>query len=271
MISLDIKLIALDLDGTLLDEDKKIPLETVGMIKEVMATGVIVTLVSARPVGSMLPYAKQLGLEAPLISLSGAYITDMKQERILLRRPVDLVKFRDMISIFEEKNFYIKVYYEEQLVVQEATSETIEYSRIFGVPYKTVGSKGLRTLTQPPLRIYLCNEPVKIQEAAETLKGWTDYFHVIRDTDHGLEIVERTVSKGSGLKAICQELNVPMSNVMAIGNEGSDISMIREVGLGIAMGNACAELKQYAVDVTKTNTECGVGYAIQKYILNRSF
>lgn len=269
MISSDIQLIALDLDGTLLDEDKKIPSQTIEIIKEVMDKGVIVTLVSARPVCSMMPYAEQLGLEAPLISLSGAYITDMKKERVLLRKPVDLLKFREMISIFEERNFYIKVYYEEQLVVQEATQETIEYSRIFGVPYKAVGSKGLRVLQEPPLRVFLFNEPLKIQEASQILKRWSDDFHVIRDTDHGLEIVEHTVSKGTALKAICQEFNVPMFNVMAIGNEGSDISMIREAGLGIAMGNACAELKQYAFGVTKTNTECGVGYAIQKYILNR--
>ncbi|MBP2627038.1 MAG: Cof-like hydrolase [Firmicutes bacterium] len=269
MINSDIKFIALDLDGTLLDDNKKIPRQAVDIIKEVMNRGVIVTLVSARPLRSMLPYAQQLGLEAPLISLSGSYITDMKQERILLRKPVDLLKFREIISIFEERNFYIKVYYEGQLVVQEAIQETIEYKKIFGVPYTEVGSKGLRRLQEPPLRIFLYNEPLQIQEAAQILKGWSEYFHVIRDTDHGLEIVERTVSKGAALKVICQEMDILMSNVMAIGNEGSDISMIREAGLGIAMGNACAELKQYAVDVTKTNTECGVGYAIQKYILNR--
>jgi len=269
MIRSDIQLIALDLDGTLLDDKKRIPIQTVEMIKEVIGKGVIVTLVSARPVCSMMPYAEQLGLKAPLISLSGAYITDMKQKRILLRKPVNLLKFREMISIFEDRDFYIKVYYEEQVVVQHETPETIEYSRIFGVPHITVGSKGLRVLKEPPLRVFLFNEPQQIKEASRILKEWSDYFNVIRDTDHGLEIVERTVSKGAALKAICLELNVPMSSVMAIGNEGSDIAMIREAGLGIAMGNACAELKQCAVDVTKTNSECGVGYAIQKYILNR--
>jgi len=269
MISSDIQLIALDLDGTLLNDEKNIPRQTIEMIKEVMGRGVIVTLVSARPVCSMMPYAEQLGLKAPLISLSGAYITDMKQERILFRKPVDLLKFREMISIFEERNFYIKVYYEKQLVVQETTQETIEYSRMFGVPYKAVGSKGLRILIEPPLRVFLFNEPLQIQEASQILKEWSDYFHVIRDTDQGLEIVERTVSKGAALTTLCLELNVPMNHVMAIGNEGSDIAMIQAAGLGIAMGNACEELKECAVHVTKTNTECGVGYAIQKYILNR--
>ena len=269
MIIPDIELIALDLDGTLLNEEKRIPLQTVEMIKKVMSKGVIVTLVSARPVCSMIPYAKQLGLQAPLISLSGAYITDMKQEKILLRKPMDLVKFREMVSIFEDENFYIKVYYEEQVVVEQATQETIEYSRIFGVPHIAVGSKELRNLQQPPLRVFLFNESSDIQEASKKLKGWSDYFNVIRDTDHGLEVVEKTVSKGAALKVVCQKFNIPLSNVMAIGNEGSDIAMIRQAGLGIAMGNACEELKQCATYVTKTNTECGVGYAIEKYILNR--
>jgi len=269
MSGAEIQLIALDLDGTLLDEEKKISQQGVEIIKEVMDKGVIVTLVSARPFCSMLPYAKQLGLKAPLISLSGSYVTDMKQDRILLRKPLDLLKFREMVSMLEDENFYIKVYYENRLLVQEAKQETMDYSRIFGVPYATAGSKGLRKVQVPPLRIALFDEPLRIQKVLQRLTAWSDYFHTLRDTDRGLEIVESTVSKGAALQVLCQELHVPMGNVMAIGNEGSDISMIRAAGFGIAMGNACEELKRYAIYVTKTNTECGVGWAIQQYILNK--
>jgi Cof subfamily protein (haloacid dehalogenase superfamily) len=261
-----IRLIALDLDGTLLDEEKKIPDQAVEMIAKAKAKGIIVTLASARPFCSMLPYARQLQLDAPLISLSGSYVTDEREERIWLRRPMNLLKFREMVRFFEEENYYVKVYLENQLIVQEPTKETVNYSRIFGVPYTALGPKKLRTLEKAPLRIALFDDAERIQKAQQILKKWSDDFAVIRDTDHGLEIVEPTVSKGGALKVICRDLRIPMGNVMAVGNEGSDISMIREAGIGIAMGNACKELKQFADDVTKTNEECGVGYAIQKFV-----
>lgn len=265
-----VRLIALDLDGTLLDEEKKIPHRAIEMIAKAREKGIIVTLASARPLCSMLPYVCQLQLDAPLISLSGSYVTDEKQEKIWLKRPMNLLKFREMIRIFEEKNYYVKVYLENQLFVQEVTKETADYSRIFGVPYTALGPKRLRTLEKAPLRIALFDDSVRIQNASQILKMWSDDFAVIRDTDHGLEIVEPTVSKGAALKIICCGLGIPMENVMAVGNEGSDISMIREAGIGIAMGNACEELKQCADDVTKTNEECGVGYAIQKFVFKEA-
>lgn len=269
MIHAHVRLIALDLDGTLLDEEKKIPDQAVEMIQKARDKGVIVTLASARPLCSMVPYAQQLQLDVPLISLSGAYVTDQREERTLLRKTMDLARFREMVSILEEKNYYVKVYSENRLFVQEAVKETVDYSRIFGVPYTAVGSKGLRTLERAPLRMAVFDDPLRIRNAWRILNMWSDSIAVIRDTDLGLEIVESTVSKGAALKIICSDLDIPLSNVMAIGNEGSDISMIREAGVGIAMGNACEELKQCADDVTKTNEECGVGYAIQKFIFNK--
>ncbi len=265
-----VRLIALDLDGTLLDEEKKIPGQAVQLIAKAQEKGIIVTLASARPFCSMLPYARQLKLEAPLISLSGSYVTKEREERIWLKRPMDLLKFREMVRIFEDDNYYIKVYLENELIVQEATEETINYSRNFGVPYTALGPKKLRTLDKAPMRIAIFDDAARIQKAQQILKMWSDDFAVIRDTDHGLEIVEPTVSKGAALKRICEDLGIPMKHVMAVGNEGSDISMIREAGIGIAMGNACEELKQYADDITKTNEECGVGYAIQKFVFKEA-
>jgi Cof subfamily protein (haloacid dehalogenase superfamily) len=263
-----IQLIVLDLDGTLLDEERRIPGSTVTLIQMVMGQGIVVTLASARPLCSMLPYVKQLRITVPVISLSGAYVTDRKEEKTLLKKPMNLAKFRKMIRGFEDDTFYIKVYSEDHLFVQEETVKTAQYSRTFGVPYSVVGRHGLSAMDKSPLRLALFNDSARIPEAVHTLKYWSDDFVAIRDTDHGLDIVEHTVSKGAALKVICQNFAIPLSNVMAIGNEGSDIAMVREAGLGIAMGNACEELKRYASYVTKTNKECGVEYAIQKYVLN---
>lgn len=266
----EIRLIALDLDGTLLNEDKQIHEQDAKIIREVMARGVIVTLVSARPLCSMLPYAEQLGIKVPLISLSGSYISDMREQEILLEKPMDLAIFKEMVMALEEKDYYIKAYSKNQLFVQEDDEVTKRYSEIFSVPYTVVGKKQLRALEHPPLRMAIFDNVPRIEEARKTLENWSNYFKVLRDTERGLEIVEHTVSKGAALMRLCQELNIPLKQVMAIGNEGSDLAMIQAAGLGIAMGNACDELKEHAVYVTKENTQCGVGFAIEEYIVKKT-
>lgn len=265
----DIRLVALDLDGTLLNEDKQIHEDDVKTIQAIMSKGVLVTLASARPLCSMLPYAQQLGIKIPLISLSGSYVSDMQEREILLERPIDLTIFKEMVMAFEEKDYYVKAYSKNRLFVQEDDEVTQRYSKVFNVPYTAVGKKQLRALEMSLLRLAIFDEPSRIEEARETLENWSNYFKVIRDTDRGLEIVEHTVSKGTALKSLCQHFNISLEQVMAIGNEGSDLAMIQSAGLGIAMGNACEELKEQAVYVTKENTECGVGFAIQQYILNK--
>jgi len=175
---------------------------------------------------------------------------------------------KEIISFYEGKGYYIKVYYNEMFFVQEATPKTIEFSRNFGIPYTSLGKGQLKTLNVEPFRIVLQEEPERIQYARLQLGQWKEAVTVFQDTPRGLEIVNYEVSKGLALNALCHNLDVPMSKVLAIGNEGNDIEMLRIAGLGIAMGNACAELKEYAdIIIPKSNLERGVEYALRKYVL----
>jgi len=269
MIPTDIRLVALDLDGTLLDDHKKIPDQTVETIQQVVQLGIHVTLASARPLCSILPYARQLNIQIPVIAHGGAYVTDVNEKNVKLKHTMDAAKSRELINMFQEHDYYIKVYCGDTLYVQEVTEETLEYSRIFGVPHKAVGRKQLTALNETPLRIVLFDVPQRINHARTLLEPWQSDFSLSLDADTRLEIAAGPVNKGAAVRTICNELGISMANVMAIGNEGNDIEMIRAAGLGIAMGNACDELKQYAADITKANTDLGVQYALKKYILQR--
>lgn len=242
----DIQLVAIDLDGTLLDERKQIPPETVDVIREVIQKGVLVSLASARTFGSVLPYARQLATVAPLITYGGAYVADMCRKRVLAENPLDLSKTREIIALLEEQDYYIKVYSNDRLLVQEVTEETIEFSRKFGVPFEVVGRGRLSMMQEAPLRIVLLDEPERIRQARKLLKPWQKVFHFSQDTERGLEITDISANKGAALATICREFDIPFSQVMAIGNEGNDLEMILEAGIGIVMENACEELKQYA-------------------------
>jgi Cof subfamily protein (haloacid dehalogenase superfamily) len=266
----EIKLVAIDLDGTLLNDKRQIPGETIEAIQMVQRQGVIVTLASGRSFCSVLSYARQLNIEVPLITHCGAYVTDVKEETIVIKKRMDFSKAKKIISLFEEKDYYIKVYCNNMFFVQEATPKTVEFSVNFDIPYTVVGRKQLKTLKETPFRIVLQDEPERIQYAKEQLSQWKDVVTVFQDSPRGLEIVDAKVSKGLALRALCQKFDIPTSKVLAIGNEGNDISMLRVAGLGIAMGNASAELKCHADVITKSNLERGVEYALRKYVLKEN-
>lgn len=99
-------------------------------------------------------------------------------------------------------------------------------------------------------------------------KEFTEKFDCFKSRPEFYEIMPKGINKANGLNQLCQLLNIAPEEVMAIGDEENDLSMIRFAGFGIAMGNATEEVKQEARDITLTNDEHGVAAAIQKYVLN---
>lgn len=272
MICQDIKLVAIDLDGTLLDDKRQIPAETVQMIQQVIGQGIAVTLASGRSFCSVLPYAQQLNLESLLITHCGAYVTDRREEQVLIKKKLDFGVAKEIISHFEKQGYYIKAYCDEMFFVQEETPQTIEFSQNFAIPYTVVGKEQLHRLAEAPFRIVLQDEPARIQSARQSLDQWQDEVIVFQETTRALEILNARVSKGVALRALCQQLQIPISQTLAIGNEGNDREMLCAAGLGIAMGNACAALKEHAdIVIPKSNVERGVEYALRKYVLKESF
>ncbi|SEI98526.1 HAD-superfamily hydrolase, subfamily IIB [Propionispira arboris] len=125
-----IKLLALDMDGTLLDDDNKIPESTVAAIKQSVESGIKVILASARPVCAMLPYYKQLSLNSlPIVSLCGAYILDIKNTKELFACSLSEGMCQKIYDLFERH--YIKSYGKNTLYVNEIKAETLRYAENF--------------------------------------------------------------------------------------------------------------------------------------------
>ncbi len=265
-ITADIRLVALDLDGTLLDDDKKIPSSTIAVIHEIQARGVQVTLASSRPFCAVVPYARQLRIGLPLIAHSGAYIADVKKNNILLRKTLAIHAFKEIVRRLQEQEYYTKVYCDDVLFVQEETSETLAYAQTFNVAYQAVGRYGLTKLPEP-IRMAVFDEPERIRNIDQLIMPWREHFSIAADTACGLEIVDAAVNKGKAMELLGDRLGISMANTLAIGNEGNDLGMIQKSGIGIAMENACSELKQIATAITKSNNQRGVEAALRSYIL----
>lgn len=263
-----IKMVVLDLDGTLLDENKEIPPQTVKTIDRVREKGIAVTLASSRPLCSVWPYARELNIDLPLIAHSGAIITGAAGSAFRLRQPLNPQSARAALEVLESHGYYIKAYCDDILYVQEAIEETVRYSQLYGVEYRETGKNNLSKLPENPVRLMMFDKDERrIEQIPELLGDLQEDFSFANDTAYGLEMVDRSVNKGNAVKWLCDELGLAMREVMAIGNEGNDIEMIKMAGLGIAMGNACGKLKEVAADITRPNTDSGVEYALKKYIL----
>lgn len=265
----DIKLVALDIDGTLLTSQSELAPSTAATIAEVQQKGIAVTLASGRTFGSASIFARGLNIGLPIIAYNGAYIGRAADRRPLRQSPMDRKLAGPLIRQLEQANLYIKVYIDDKLYVQRATEETRRFSRLHRVQYLEVGQGNLVQLDRDPLKITVIDDPQAIDEIYRLLEPWQPYFNICRDSDGGLEIVKAGISKGSALREVCRLLQLDLSQVLAFGNEGNDLEMIREAGIGVAMGNAYSELKEQATMVAGTNDELGVEQVLRTYLLGK--
>lgn len=267
MTDSNIQLVAIDLDGTLLDTHKRIPKETVSVIQKVMKKGVIVTLASGRAFCSVAHYARELQIPYPLITCCGSYVSDVEGKEILVNQPLNWGEGKEIVMYFEDLGYYIKLYTCDTFFVEKESEPTAVFSRDYYIPYVVVGAKNLSTLPQAPLRMMLLETPERIHYAKEKLLQWKHLVTWSTDGNSGLDIVDASVNKAAALRSICQKMNIELANVMAIGNEVNDIGILQEAGVGIAMENSVPAVKQYADAVTKSNEARGVEYALRKYVL----
>lgn len=260
-------MIAIDLDGTLLDSQKRLHPETVRVIAEVKRRGIMVTIATGRTLGSARPYAEKLGIELPLITYNGAHIAAITGRQTIEKTVMPMELAGAMIGELEHAGCYVKLYGDDHLYVQERTRETVDFSRRFGVPFTAVGKYKLAGLPVNPLKVTVIERTGLIDQAWRILQTWKDKFTISRDGEYGIEIMAKMVNKGAALEKLCGLLAVSLEDVMAIGNEGNDVEMIARAGVGVAMGNAYDELKSLAALVTGTNDDLGVAHVLRKYIL----
>lgn len=120
-------------------------------------------------------------------------------------------------------------------------------------------------------KIMIVDEPERLEEIIQQLpKNLFNKYTIVRSAPFYLEFLGKTTNKGTALKTLCTNLNIPIENAIAVGDEENDQHMIKYAGLGVAMGNARNSIKEIADYVTDTNNENGVAKVINKYILNKA-
>ncbi|MFC3773005.1 Cof-type HAD-IIB family hydrolase [Paenibacillus sp. GCM10012303] len=239
------RLLALDMDGTLLTDNKTITEEAAHWIRLAGEAGVTVMLATGRGMQTAGAFWDELGLLSPMVLLNGAEIWEgpgRLHERTFLSRE-DIRKLHELAVVSGARYWGYSV--------ESLTGSKHWNDEMFDRDWMKFGIHHQEIDVIEPLR--------------EEVRSW-GHLEVTRSADTNMEISVRGVSKASGVKKVCGLLGITMDQVMAVGDQHNDMELIRAAGLGIAMGNADEALKRAADGVTDTNERNGVAKAIQKYI-----
>ncbi|MBA4542777.1 MULTISPECIES: Cof-type HAD-IIB family hydrolase [Thermoactinomyces] len=287
-----VKLVVSDLDGTLLNEEGKVSEENKRALRLAEEHGVQVMIATGRPYRSAMEVVEEAGLKCPLIFLNGACIQTRDGERIqsipLGREQAEMLHQR-----FEEIGIYHQAYTDQGLyasrrgfdllkveldrvksanpevdpdVLKSATIDRLKHYCVSGVHVEDA-------LQNPDASIYkilaFSMEPDKLEQArkkAEELSG----VIVTASAENNIEVNHPEAQKGKAVALYAEKLGIPLEQVMVIGDNRNDLSMMKIAGYSVAMGNADDEVKRVCKYVTKSNSEHGVAYAIEKWALAKA-
>ena len=263
-----IKLIATDLDGTLLPTGTEISPENIEAAKKAAAAGVTVTIATGRMYRAALPVAKNLGVDVPIITYNGALIRTVSG-KTLFSSFLAPELIREVLDFVEEQGWYMQTYSKDCLYYPEHCRQSDRYEAAQMVKGEAVGWQGLKEHTEEVTKLLCVTDSSEEteQRIAALKERFGDRIAIVRSSAYYAEIVNRGVSKGEGLKKLAELLGVTIPETMALGDAENDLSILKEAGLSVAMGNAVPEVKAVCDVVTGSCEENGWAEAIYEYAL----
>lgn len=274
----NIKLFVTDMDGTLLNDEHKISKENLAALKELKEKGIDVLVATGRADTEVKAYIRELGINAPVICCNGGFITnvltkehisinDISKEYVL--RIMELCKkYRMSYILYGDKNVYVDEISEFVLMMQSYNKTLHDEDKIplFIVDdiNKVINSE------ERVVKILISCEGHDlfeiVQKEFEKIENITTYKS-IEKSKVLIDIVSHGVSKGNGIKLYADLRGIKKNEIVAIGNDFNDISMLECAGFSIAMGNAEEIVKSKADYITKDNNNHGVDYAIREHLI----
>ncbi len=263
---MEFKLIALDLDGTLLDSEKRMSPRTMRAIALAVDQGVNVTLCTGRMFASTYPFAEDLGLAIPLITYNGALVKNSQNGEVLYQKHVPLEHARYIIELCRQYNCQLNVYSEDRLYVEQEGEVAKQYANKIKVPLYAVDDLA-EFLKEPPTKLMAIGDQEVLKEIRGKLEGREIYM--TRSHPRFLELLNPQATKGKGLEVVAQSLGIQREDILAMGDNYNDIEMFKYAGFSVAMENSEEHVKSYANYITATNDDEGVAQAIEELILGK--
>jgi hypothetical protein len=263
-----ITLVAIDIDGTLLNSQHAITARNLSAIQAAQSAGVTVIIATGRPRRTAEKYIAYLNLGTPGVYMQGLALYDgggnLLEERLTSREAS-----RCVIQFAVDHDLPVLVYNSTRIVTRRRDESTDALLR-FGENVPEIAADFFALPDQMPINKFvfpLRPETIPATRAA-LQEALGERGTVITSHDYLMEALPPGASKGDGLLRLLRHLNVDPAQVMAIGDAENDVEMLEYVGFGVAMANATDHLKSVADHVTASNDEDGVAVAIERFVLN---
>ncbi|TVQ97761.1 MAG: HAD family phosphatase [Spirochaetaceae bacterium] len=268
----DIRMIAVDLDDTLLRDDLSISDANRRALLAAEEAGVVVLLATGRVLASMLPYARQLGMldrEGYLISGNGTLLTRSDTGEELIR---ELLAPEDAVEVFrriEAAGLPAEIYLGDVACASREDIWVDEDCRCSGLGKRIVPDFVDLLRSVPVPKLMIPGDPARLLDLCEQLQRQVGHrFNLVTSKPFFLEVLPGGSDKGTALRHLAEMLSIPREHVMAIGDSMNDAGMIEWAGFGVAMNNAIPRIRAIADWVTScTNDQDGVAEAVNRFVL----
>jgi Cof subfamily protein (haloacid dehalogenase superfamily) len=263
-----IQLLATDLDGTLMGTSKVIPPRTYQALHKAMDAGCRVSLATGRAFTTASFYARELGINAPLICYQGALILDLRDGSVVYQATLPLEVARRLAAFTQARRLSVQVYLEDHQAYTDHARPVVD--TILDKSGRALIEVGdlVAWLDRPPYKFLISERPEAMADLVRELQSeFTGSVHVTQSLDHLVEVTAPEASKGQALAHLAAHLGVAQEATMAMGDHDNDASMIAWAGLGVAVGNASPAAKAVADVIAPPLEEEGAAWAIERYIL----
>ena len=264
------KLIAIDIDDTLITDEKIVTEGTKQALEKAIAQGAHVTIATGRMYASARKIAMQTGLNVPLITYQGSLIKNVMDGEVLYECAVPDAQARKLLQFCKENNLHLQLYINDELYAPEDNEKLQDYVTLNNISYRIEPDLD-KLLAIPSTKMLMIDEPERLDEIAPVLRELLGpEVHITKSKPHFLEVTHRDGTKGNALRFLAQHYGCSIEETIGIGDAWNDHDLIETAGLGVAMGNAIPSLKEIADYVTRTNNEEGVRHVIEKFVLQPS-
>jgi Cof subfamily protein (haloacid dehalogenase superfamily) len=251
-------------------ESRVIPQRTRRAVQRAVDKGCLVTIATGRGFAPTARFARELGMNAPLICYQGALVQDHRDGTVVHAETIPLNVAREVIAFSQARQLNVQVYLEDgRAYADQVNPVTAHVADLAQIPVTGVGNL-TDWLDHPPLKfLFFVERPEEVPELVRELQSQCNRnAQVVRSWHQLVEVTGPRVSKGEALARLAAYLGVPQTATMAVGDQDNDVSMVAWAGLGVAMGDASPAAKAAADVVAPSLAAAGAAWAIERYVLD---
>lgn len=267
------KLIALDMDGTLLTSDKTISERTKRAIASAREQGVKVVLASGRPIDGMQDKLNELGIDGDnefVVYFNGSMVKELGTNKVIHSAIIDGKRAKQVADLAQQLGADCHAFSTELGLITPRLNEYTDIeSTINGVPVTEMDFAQLDD-DHPIIKAMIVAAPEQLNEVIKQIpQSFRETFTIVQSAPFFLEFLSLDSNKGVGVKAIADYLDITAENVICMGDAENDHHMLEYAGLGVAMENAMEQTKAIADYITASNNDDGVAKVIEEFVLNK--